>query len=297
LNPDLAATSHAADPTRATDRSTRSPARLREAAADRAILSLASRQHWVVNRAQLLRAGLSAETVARRVRSGFLRPIHRGVYVVAVAATDVTPRMRAMAAVLACDGRAPVGQQTADALWSSAASLPERIDLILASGGRRRPGIRFHRIESLRPDEVTELDGIPITTPARTLLDIAAIVPAREFDSAVVEALGSRRTTLDELKKLLDVHPRHPGSSRLRKVLRADGPAATRSQLEKRFMALVDEAGLAKPEVNVVVEGYRVDFVWRAEMLIVETDGLAYHSTDDRFETDRRRDRVLVVAG
>ena len=285
-------------------------ARLRQARADDAILSLASAQHGVVTRSQLLRAGISQQIVKRRLKSRFLRPLHRGVYVVG---TCTTPEARALAAAYACGESAVVSHEVAAQLTglmrpsrrggggnrapAHAGDNSQRVAVSLASGDRRRPGVRTHRIGSLPADEITTVDGIPVTTPARTLLDLAGVVSSREFEQALIEAVARKLTSREEIITILERHPRHPGATLLRATLGSGAPTPVRSVAERRFLALVKKARLPKPEVNVTVEGCEVDFLWRSQRLIVEIDGRAYHSTNDRFENDRRRDRALIAAG
>jgi very-short-patch-repair endonuclease/predicted transcriptional regulator of viral defense system len=269
---------------------------IRHGRADHAILSLASAQHGVVTRAQLLRAGISQQIVKRRLKSNFLRPMHRGVYIVGQRST---PQARALAATYACGDSAAVSHEIAAHVHGliPAGEEAERVHVSLARGDRRRPGVRTHRVGSLPADEITTVDGIPVTTPARTLLDIASVVSPRRLEKALIEALARGLTSLKEVDSILQRHPRHPGAALLRAALGSGSPARARSVAERRFVALLRKARLPTPEINVTVEGCEVDFLWRSQRLIVEVDGRAYHSTNDRFENDRRRDRILVAAG
>jgi len=272
------------------------PTPLRYSAATATIRTLASAQHGVVTRAQLVGAGIPPDAVDRRIASKLLRPVHRGVYVTAL---PLFPPTRALAAVFAC------GVGSAVSHWSAAIlrgflvgeDLPDAVDVSLARGDRRRPGIRIHRARSLRPNEITMWDKIPMTTPGRTLLDLAATMIERDLERLVVEAFGKRLTTRAELGAVVARHPRHPGTARLRLLLGTEQSALTRSQAERRFLSLVLKAGLPRPEVNGDVEGVEVDVVWHAEKLIVEIDGNAIHSTKGRVANDRRREFRLAAAG
>jgi very-short-patch-repair endonuclease len=269
---------------------------LRYARADQAIAGLASAQHGVITRTQILRAGVSSAVLDRRVKAKLLRPLHRGVYLVG---RLLLPRASALAAVLACGGRALVSHRSAAALWEM---LPLRectppIDVIVAGGDRRRPRIRICRVSGLRPDEITRRDGIPLTTPARTLFDLAATALERDLDHALAEAFAKRLTSRAELVELLRRHTRHAGARRLRALIGSAEPPITRSEAERRFLSLIRKAKLAAPEVNVRVAGFEVDFYWRVHSLAAEIDGLAFHLTVRRFENDRRRDLELAAAG
>jgi very-short-patch-repair endonuclease len=291
---DTSATLSAArGPTRSPPR--RSPARWADV--ERRVLELATRQHGVVTRAQLLELGASRDAVDRRITAGWLGPIHRGVYRVGPA---VAPLSRAMGAALACGEGAVVSHGSAATQWKM---LPRRgqagfVDIGLPAGFRRRSGIRVHRLRTLRPDETTVLDGIPITTPPRTLCDSAGALPPRDLERAVAEALALRLTTRSRILEVLGRHPGLHGARRLKEILSADTPPArTRSTAEEVFFLLVRKSRLPAPKVNTVVAGYEVDFYWPVERLVVEIDGYTYHSSKRKFELDHRRDADLSGAG
>lgn len=269
----------------------------RRASADDVILRLASARHGVVTRAQLVRAGVSGDRVDRRLKAGRLEPMHRGVYRVGPIRA---PRAREMAAVFACGESGVVSHRSAAVLWLlSARPGSGRVEISTSRGDHaRRPGIHVHRTRTLLADEVTKLDGIPITTVARTLYDLAGVAPRHHVERALVKAVSRGLTSRAALDSLLARHRRHPGASRFRALLERDVPlAATRSEAEDLFLALVRKAQLPTPAVNTTVCGYEVDFVWRAERFAVEIDGYAHHSSAAMFDGDRRRDSVLAAAG
>ncbi len=261
-------------------------------------MMLASRQHGVVTRVQLLGAGVSSDMVDRRLKAGRLRRLLRGVYLVGPLSA---PHTQEMASVLTCGDDAVVSHRSAAALWGM---LPLRddsasVDVIVVGGRpRHRAGLRVHCVRTLHPDEVTRFDGIPITTPARTLYDLAACVAHRELERALAEGFAQRLTSHSHVLSLMRRHPRRRGVDRLLALIeRGASPPLTRSAAEEQFLGLIRKAQLREPEVNMQVEGYEVDFVWRSERLVVEIDGRAFHSSDRSFESDRRRDGVLVAAG
>lgn len=263
---------------------------------EQVIARIASRQHGVVARVQLLRAGVAEDVVDHRLRTGRLRPIHRAVY---LAGPLPVPKAREMAAVLACGDGAAVSHRSAAALWQLVPRRDEVVEVAVKSGrAGNRPGIRVHRVGTLRPDEVTTRNGIPVTTPARTLFDLGGATTQGELERALAEALARRLTTRSRVLSVLDRHPRGPGIRTLRALLESGpGPALTRSEAEERFLALVRKARLREPEVNVKAHGYEVDFYWRVDRLVVEVDGRAYHSSPQAFERDHQRDSTLVAAG
>jgi very-short-patch-repair endonuclease len=282
---------------------------LRYTRADRAIVELAERQHGVVSRAQLLGLGVPPGVLSRRARTPMMRLLHRGVYLVG---PTLVPYGRAMAAVLACGSRAWLSHDSAGALWRGQSIEGARavrreivlfrdgsrtVDVTITHGDHRRNGIRVHRTGSLPADEVTTLERIPITTPARTLLDLATSLPLRDLERTLVELLANRRTTRDRILVLTERHRRHAGSARLRDLLVEGQPALTRSAAEEAFLGLVEMVRLPRPKVNTRVKGIEVDCLWPASRLIVEIDGKAYHSTKGRVVSDKRRDAVLAAAG
>lgn len=266
--------------------------------ADAIIASLAGRQHGVVTRAQLLAAGVTRRQVERRTRSNRFRPLHRGVYLVG----PVRPRWAPeMAAVLACGRGAVLSHRSAALLWGLLTRRPDGmpVDVTIQGSDRgRRAGILAHRVVRLDAEEVALLEGIPVTAAGRTIIDVAGVVSGRELEGAVARAERERLISHGELSLLLLRHTARPGARALRALLTGVGaPALTRSEAEDRFLALTRRYGLPAPEANVLVAGYEVDFLWRSEGIIVEVDGFAFHSSQTRFESDRRRDRDLAAAG
>jgi very-short-patch-repair endonuclease len=163
---------------------------------------------------------------------------------------------------------------------------------------RKIVGVRIHRVRDLLPDEVTTIDGIPVTAPARTLLDIAETAPTRDVEQALAKGLRMGIVTRAELHLMMERHPNHRGGPLLRQLLDAEGgPAFTRSEAEKRLLQIMRTARLPRPELNVQVLGHEVDFLWRSARLVAEVDGYAYHGSARSFAEDRRRDAELTAAG
>lgn len=265
---------------------------------DRLIGDLAARQYGVVSRSQLLAMGIGAGAIETRVRQHYLHRLHRGVY--AVGHLALVPLAREMAAVLACGRGSVVSHRSAAAVWHL---LPARddseIDVTVPRPGRRhRPGLRIHRSTRLSPQDARHLRGLPVTAPARTLIDLADVATARELERATHEALTRRLLNARRLRAELDQNRGRRGVTRLKQLLEAGGPlTTTRSEAEERFLSLVRAAGLPSPEVNVNIYGHEVDFLWREQQLVVEVDGFQFHSSRDAFERDRQRDAELQGAG
>lgn len=268
---------------------------------DVAIGQLAERQHGVVSLTQLKSFGLGTDAVGKRVAAGRLIRIHRGVY--AVGHGRLTVRGRWMAAVLAYGPTAVLSHRSAAALHGLRPDNRPKSDITLPSpSARPRPGIDVHRSATLQATDVTTVDGIPCTSVARTLLDLADVVNGRGVERAIDQAEVLRVFDLRAVNEVLSRATGRHGASILWRVLAEyDGPSLTDRELEERFYAICRRAGVPKPEVNVWIplEGEMVkpDFLWRAERLIVETDGWATHGTRRAFENDRRRDRRLRLAG
>jgi predicted transcriptional regulator of viral defense system len=266
---------------------------------DRTIAALAARQHGLVTRAQLLRLGLGRRAIGHRLACGRLHVVHRGVY--AVGHPVLSRAATWLAAVLAV-GDAVLSHRSAAALWGIRMTARSRVEVSVTRPSRSRPRIHVHAAR-LTADETTVADAIPVTTPARTLLDLAALLPPSRLERAVNEAEVLRLADATSLASLVARYPHRPGVPAIRRILEAGGigAAITRSELEDRFLAFLDRAGLPPPELNVRLElpsGWiEADCVWREQRVVVELDGYAAHGTRVAFERDRARDRMLQAAG
>jgi hypothetical protein len=266
---------------------------------DREISALASAQHGIVARRQLVAFGLSAQTIDRRLRRGRLHLVHRGVY--AVGHPVLTVEGRWMAAVLAAGEGAVLSHATAAAAWDLRPIGSGAIHVTVPdySGRKRRPGIRLHRRRTLEPDETTSHRNLPITTSARTLIDLATVLTGRPLEHALDRAEQLGLVDFADLARRLADRPGRPGAPSLQAMLSryTAGTFVTRSDMEERFIALCDDHGVPRPDSNTRIEGVEVDFVWRDAWLIVEVDGYAYHRSPSAFESDRERDVLLGLAG
>ena len=264
---------------------------------DRVVAQLAAGQYGVVSRAQLRGLGLSESAIARRVEAGRLHRVHAGVY--AVGHPLLSVRGGWLAAVLACGLGAALSHASAAALWGIRRSDAVIVDVIVPrTGARSRPGLRIHRPRALPSEETTTRDRIDVTTPARTLLDLAPTLKERELHRALDEAEIRELTDYAVLSAMAAAHPGHRGSGKLARALGEHyaGTTLTRSELEERFLALCRTHGVPRPAVNVHVGMLEVDFLFR-ERVVVETDGWRFHGHRAAFERDRRRDAELTRAG
>jgi very-short-patch-repair endonuclease len=261
---------------------------------DRAVVALARRQHGAVTAWQLGRLGWSADAIAHRVATGWLVRVHRGVYLVGPVASA---RGGIMAAALACGRGAWVSHGSAAVLWSLPPAEPGEVDVLVAGRNvRSRRGIRVHRTARLHPADATRREGIPVTSLARTLLDLATTASPRQLVRAVEEAQIRHHLSDHSLDEQFRPYPHHPGVKALKQATLTD-PTLTRSEAERKLVDLIRKSGLPPPETNTRIAGHEVDAVWRARRLVVEVDGYAYHGTRAAFERDRRRDADLQAAG
>jgi very-short-patch-repair endonuclease len=256
----------------------------------------------VVSLAQLQALGLGASGVRRRVALGKLRRLHGGVYAVGLATPSVDATY--LAAVVACGPAAVLSHRSAGAHLGLRPSNRAVVDVSAPRRtGKERAGIEVHRATGLNTRDVTRVKGIPCTTIARTLLDLAGTIDGSALERAVEQAEKLRVFDLAAAVDVLERAGRRRGATTLRAVLAAytPEPAFTRSEMEKAFLAFCREAGIPRPRVNMFVpvpgDGFEVDFIWPDKRLIVEADSRRHHGTRAAFERDRRRDQQLTAAG
>lgn len=263
------------------------------------IALLAEAQHGVVHFDQLLAAGLSVGAINSWVRTGRLHRLHRGVF--AVGHRHLTRHGRWLAAVLALGEGAVLSHVSAAALWgirpSSSAAI--HVTVPTSAGRPNRSGIVVHRSRTLAAADVTRHEAIPVTSIARTQLDLAGMLARGPLERAVERSLQLRLFDLQATRAVIAANPRRPGATTLATLITTihDEPALTRSGLEALMRDLCDTHAIARPEVNQVVEGHEVDFFWRAQRLVVETDGHETHGTRAAFESDRAKDARLTTLG
>ncbi|CAN5806680.1 hypothetical protein BH23GEM11_BH23GEM11_01820 [soil metagenome] len=295
------------------------------------IAELARVQHGVASRRQLLAEGLTPRQVQRRLEDERLRTIHRGVYLVG---PHTSPRAREMAAVLACGEGAVLSHRSAAVLWDLLQPLdqagegpgghgpewcePVHVSLRQGDRGRGRPGLQVHRMRRLTAADRAMVEGIPVTGPVRTLLDLAwsessrrpgGRVSRREVEQAVAQADRKGLVGPGDLASMAALRSHgpgrargrgrgHPGEPLLRQLLQAErGPALARSEAEERFLGLIRQAKLPLPATNARLGSYEVDFLWPELGVGVEVDGYGFHSSRRRFEADRIRDSELAARG
>jgi predicted transcriptional regulator of viral defense system len=273
---------------------------------DGRLAELAARQHGVFSVEQLGRLGLGPRGVRHRAESGRLHRIHQSVYSL-VPLSLLGRDGRYMAAALACGPDAVVSYRCAAALHEIRGTAQRNIDVTVRGlSHRKHAGIDVHRSTTLTPADVTTAHGIPCTTVARTLLDVAQVIKGRPLERALDQAEILELLDLAALDDQIKRNKHRPAAKRLQAVLEQHyiGSTPTWSELEEAFLTACRKAGLPAPEVNAFIDpqdndptAIRVDFVWRDQRLIVETDGHETHRTRRAFEEDRLRDQRLIVAG
>jgi very-short-patch-repair endonuclease len=260
---------------------------------DEDLAQIASAGHGVVTRAQLLQVGISAGQVQGRVRRGGLIRVHPGVYRVGHEApsTDATY----LAAVLAGGDGAVLSGLASAHVWvlvRGSAPPPQ----VSCRTERRIEGVITRRCRFIDPSEVTRVRGIPVTTVARTLVDIAAELSPDELARACHEAGVRYGTTPRMVEAVLARRPQTPGARKLRRVIHGDVRVSL-SKLESRFLELLRDEDLPLPLTNRVAGGRRVDCRWPERRLTVELDGYRFHNSRHAWEQDRRREREARARG
>jgi Transcriptional regulator, AbiEi antitoxin len=255
------------------------------------VAELARRQYGVVDHGELRELGLSAPAIGRWTAGGKLHRLYPGVY--AVGHTAITGHGRWLAAVKACGAGAVLSHTTAAALWDLIRSSSPIIHV--TTPNRRSPrGIRVHRVRRLHQDDVAVVDRIPVTSVARTLIDLSEVLPLRRLIRAIEQA---ERLQLFDLNAIRRLEGRR-GITSLRSAIAAvtGEPPRVNSDWERDLLDFCDDHDIPRPELNVLVEGYQVDALWRAQQVVVELDSWTFHRSRRAFEADRERYADLQLA-
>jgi len=265
------------------------------------IHELAARQHGLVARRQLTRLGLGQDAIDHRLAAGRLVRVERGVY--ALGHRELRREGRMLAVVLAAGDGAVASHRSAAALWGIRPWSGTFVEVTAPGRGgvKQRPGRLVHRSTELAGDERLTQRGVPTTTVARTLLDLAAVVPAHHLRRAVERSELAELFDLREVRRVLDAHPARPGRRALTALLAdmlAHGETVTRSDLEAIMLQLSLDHGLPRPQVNRHDGVRESDFRWPDQRLVVEVDSWTFHGRTRRaFDRDRARDRALLTEG
>jgi hypothetical protein len=265
--------------------------RTQNAPRQRAVSEFAAKEHGVLARRELVELGFTASGINRWLAASRLHPLYRGVY--ALGHASLSGHGRWMAAVKACGPHAVLSHQSAAALWGLRPSASPVVDVTTPRRASAR-GIRVHRVQRLHPEESARVDNIPVTSVARTLLDNAGVQPLRQVVRLIEQAERLQLFDLRAIERL----PRRRGTTRLHEAIaQVNGePPRVNSNWERDFLDFCEDHGIPRPELNVIVEGFEVDALWRDKRLIVELDSYPFHRHLAAFENDRRRDATLQLA-
>jgi very-short-patch-repair endonuclease len=260
---------------------------------DEKLARIASARHGVVTRAELLDAGITRSEIAVRLQRGALLREHRGVYRVGHRAPSTEARY--LAAVLA-GGEGALLSGLAGAHLLGLVKGPAPAPEVITRTQRRIEGVRTHRSSSLNARDATTVDGIPVTTVPRTLVDIASVLSLDALARACHEAGVRYGTTPRQVESVLARRPTNPGAKKLRRIIHGD-VRVTLSRLESRFLELLRGEGLPLPVTNRPAGGRRVDCRWPEQRLTVELDGYQFHNSRHSWEQDRLREREARARG
>jgi very-short-patch-repair endonuclease len=266
------------------------------ASVDEVIGAIADAQRGRVSREQLLSAGIDRAAIWRRLRSGRLDREHRNVY--ALPHTADIPLAMETGALLACGPGAALSHHSAATLWGlrPGVARPVHVTIPAHRGFPAPSGVKLHRSRILTPADIRTIQGLPTTSPARTLLDVAGALPDRDVERLLSEAMYARRmVTLQEIRALVKRAGGHPGRLRLARVAGTAGRADTESPVQEMLVGLIRDAGLPMPQTEVPVLDYRLDLFWPELNLAVEVDAYGTHGSPGRFESDRRKDARLLA--
>jgi very-short-patch-repair endonuclease len=261
---------------------------------EHAIARIARRQDNVITGDQLRATGLGRGAVAHRVKARTIQRMHKNVYLLGPA--PPTPMARARGAVMACGDDAVVSHRSAACLFGLLPDIAGDVEITVA--GRNpgdHPGIKLHRVTTLPRQDVTKVRGFKVTSIARTICDLAATESDHATEQAFQEALYRDIVTDTAVKAVLAREPTRRGAPTIRRLI--SDPRLTRSEKERRLLKLIASAQLPAPLTNAPLHGYRADMYWPSHALVVEFDGWQAHGHRRAFESNRKRDQVMVAHG
>ena len=251
-----------------------------------------------MTRSQLIGMGIPGSTIDGWLHSGLLHPVHPGVY--AVGHSVLAPRARLLAPVLACGPNAVLSHRSAAELWGLLE--PRRgfaIQITVPGHGIEGPrGIRVHKTAELSRRDSDEVDGIPVTSAARTVFDLASQATQAEVDAAYERGLIEGWFTRDDMIKMAMRLKGRRGIGKVRRLINRDAPPSeTIQEAHRMLLELIRSSALPHPKTEVPIGRYRADICWPEARLVVEMDGSKWHNSPGRIEHDKRRDAELAAMG
>jgi very-short-patch-repair endonuclease len=264
---------------------------------DRAVTRIAGRQRNLISAAQLWECGLGKDAVARRVRAGWLRLVFQGVY--SVGSGELPPLALEFGALMSCGEGALISHRSAAFVWGMREKPPPKVEVsVVGLGCRARRGMRVHRIKAIDKRELRVREGLWVSSPARAVLEVAAVGSQDELIDVIDAGLANRQFRPRDLKDVLARNRGRRGAARLAELLGDEtAMAISRSRGEKALLRLIRDAGLPMPATNVKFGRVEADFVWHEERVIVELDSPTFHGGPGAFERDREKDFVFRGAG
>lgn len=264
---------------------------------DRVLTRVAAGQRDLVSVAQLRECGFGKDAVARRVRAGWLRLVFTGVY--SVGCGELPPLALEAAALMSCGEGSFVSHRSAAFVWGMRKVAPGLVEVsVVGDACRAHKGMRVHRIGTIDGRELRREQGLWVSSPARAVMEVAAVGTHDELVDVIDQGLALRRFTPGDLKRVLERHRGRRGAGRLAEIIADDtAMAISRSRAEKALLRLIRDARLPLPETNVRFGRFEADFVWRDERVIVELDSPTFHGGPGAFQRDREKDLVFRDAG
>jgi very-short-patch-repair endonuclease len=263
---------------------------------DHAAARVAAEQRTMITFAQLAACGIGKDAIAHRVNAGRLHVEFHGVY--SFGCGELPPLAREQAALLVCGDGAFLSHRSAAYVWGFRKTAPESVEVsVVGRGCRTRDGLQVHRIRAIEDRDVRHHEGLWVSSPARAVLEVAAVAPGELVD-LMDEGLARRRLNRRDLEAVLARNRPCRGAARLAALLGDENAMTiTRSRAEKAFLRLIRDAHLPVPETNVPFGPYVPDFMWRRERLIVELDSPTFHGGPGAFQNDREKDLFFRDAG
>jgi len=261
------------------------------------VARIAASQRTLVTTRQLAKCELGKDAVAYRVQSGRLHPVFHTVF--SVAGGELPPLALELAALLACGKGSFISHRSAAFVWGMSKTPPREVEVsVVRRCCASRDGIRVHRIQEIDRRELRREQDLWVSSPARAVLEVAAVGSRDELVDVIDQGLALRRFTPRDLKLVLARHRGRRGAGRLAELIADDtAMAISRSRAEKALLRLIRDARLPMPETNVRFGRYEADFVWREQRVIVELDSVTYHSGPGVFRRDREKGLVFRSAG
>jgi very-short-patch-repair endonuclease len=257
---------------------------------DRSVTRIAAGQRTLATTGQLSECGLGKDAVAHRVAIGWFHPVFHTVY--SVGCGELPPLALELAALLAIGKNCFVSHHSAAFVWGLRKNPPQEVEVsVVGRCSESREGIRVHRIKAIDKRELRQHEGLWISSPARTLLEIATTLPRDGLADAIGKGIAGRRVNRYEIEATLARNRGRRGSARLAQVIGdKHAMAITRSRAEKAFLKLMRESGLPMPEANQPLGRYVPDFMWREQRVIVEIDSYTFHGGPNGFDRDHDKD-------